>query len=127
MDTRTYVCSDDMDDPPIDDPMLPRTVAGRALDEAWYPGGGDGLDIAEHAEFTAAIRAIEAEAAADCLRRATRWPDRAWLISHWVGHRCEYVGCRITEQHDHSANEAMREMAPGEDDPTVAAEPPVED
>lgn len=42
------------------------------------------------------------------------WPDRAWLISHWVGHRCEYVDCRATEQHEHGGGQPMREMTPEE-------------
>ena len=56
----------------------PATEAGRAMDEEWYPGGGDGLDVAEHAEFTQGILAIEQQArqaALDDVRRETRhWP-----------------------------------------------------
>jgi len=43
-----------------------------------------------------------------------KWPDRAWLISHWVGHRCGYVDCRVTEIHEHGGGEPMREMTPAE-------------
>lgn len=42
------------------------------------------------------------------------WPDRGWLISHWVGHRCGYVDCRITEQHEHGGGQPVREMTPEE-------------
>lgn len=41
----------------------PRTKAGQALIEEWYPGDGDGLDPIDLAEFRSSILAIEAEAA----------------------------------------------------------------
>jgi len=63
------------------------------------PGTYDEL----HAAFYAA-RATRDETALD----VTAWPDRAWLISHWVGHRCGFVDCRSTEQHEHGGGvEAM--------------------
>ena len=58
-----------------------------------------------------------------CWERAARsapsldeetWPDRAWLIAHWVNHRCGYVDCRSTEQHEHGGGQPMREMTPDE-------------
>lgn len=61
------------------------------------------------------VQDVQEPPAADTARPGLGdWPDRAWLISHWVGHRCGYVDCRVTEQHEHGGGPSMREMTPEE-------------
>ena len=36
------------------------------------------------------------------------------MASFWVYYRCEMVGCRIVEPHEHGGGQPMREMTPDE-------------
>lgn len=70
--------------------MTPRTEAGRALVDEWYPGDGDGLDSIALQDFRAAVLAIEAEMLA--LVRRAALSERLMLREHLGAGPDEHVG-----------------------------------